>query len=594
MAGAGSGPNRQYTPDELAGIHERVRRLGAKVCGIERREGEKGRDSIQLDSDGKIPMELLPPYPDVSLYQLLSEKGANNGYAPLDAGGIVPLVHLPTFPNAADYQLLSQKGNPNGYAPLDGTGKVPLANLPPFPNAALYQELSEKGDPDGYCPLDSTGKVPLIHLPSGFGSTGSFWTIGDSTMANYYVDSSVPAAAAINLGIAARPAGANVHILPGTYDISDASIVIDRYGPPMVLAYGAIFENPGNRAGVSFSLYQNGTPRAWYGGEFRSIGATAAAMYLYTYFASSTPLPPSADRFDVMQFTIKDVQVCGGNRAGQGGHTYGIQQRAGSASTSYRAWVLNLENCNFYVTGHAIEAEGLDTLNVTNCVLNASGRGILYKRDRTYNVGATINVAQTNIIADSAFYDSSYSAYKVSFTDCELETLGTSTDSTIVTSAVDTSISGCEITGAAHGVQVWSLNSFDKAVGIVNSRITGGTGGVFWSEGDIAVTNSTITATTGSAFTLDAGSGPIGGDLTMSACTVTGNSFLDMYASAGKSRQISVVGSHINTDTASPWVQTQTGFSADSFVDLTGCKVRTPNNASDPGALVNLFNTRII
>lgn len=121
-----------------------------------------------LGADGLVPPSQLP---DMSGYEVRTNKAVANGYAGLDATGKVPYAQLPaallaTPPSSVDltpYQMKAEKGAVNGYAGLDSGAKVPVAQLPDL--AGTYQVASAKGNANGYAGLDANGKVPSTQLP---------------------------------------------------------------------------------------------------------------------------------------------------------------------------------------------------------------------------------------------------------------------------------------------------------------------------------------------------------------------------------------------------------------------------------------------
>lgn len=91
----------------------------------------------------------------------LTQKGANNGVAPLGASGKVPVERLPT--NVA-----------GGVPVLDANNRVP--------SSMLYRDSA-----NGLAPLDANRKVPLANLPSGFGSR--IWRTPTRTLNTWYTNS---------------------------------------------------------------------------------------------------------------------------------------------------------------------------------------------------------------------------------------------------------------------------------------------------------------------------------------------------------------------------------------------------------------------
>lgn len=76
-----------------------------------------------------------------------------------------PPIPFATMASASDFELKSNKGSPNGYAPLGSDSKVPAANLPEAPDLSGYQQTSQKNTPSGYAGLGADGKIALSQLP---------------------------------------------------------------------------------------------------------------------------------------------------------------------------------------------------------------------------------------------------------------------------------------------------------------------------------------------------------------------------------------------------------------------------------------------
>jgi len=84
-----------------------------------------------------------------------------------DSTAVAPPIPFTASGSTADFELKSNKGAANGYAPLNASGIVPLANLPPAGNVDLsgYQETAQKNAANGYAGLGADGKIALSQLP---------------------------------------------------------------------------------------------------------------------------------------------------------------------------------------------------------------------------------------------------------------------------------------------------------------------------------------------------------------------------------------------------------------------------------------------
>ena len=102
--------------------------------------------------------------------------------------GPAPLPYTGTA-DANSFELKSNKGSPNGYAPLDASSKVPLANLPDqasldaevaaavsahnalttsvhgISDTANLELVTNKNTANGYAGLGADGKISLSLLP---------------------------------------------------------------------------------------------------------------------------------------------------------------------------------------------------------------------------------------------------------------------------------------------------------------------------------------------------------------------------------------------------------------------------------------------
>jgi len=106
-----------------------------------------------------------------------------------DSTASAPPVPFIGIANTADFELKSDKGSPNGYAPLDANSKVPVANLPDqasldaevaaavsahnalttsvhgIGNTANLELVTNKNAANGYAGLGADGKISLSLLP---------------------------------------------------------------------------------------------------------------------------------------------------------------------------------------------------------------------------------------------------------------------------------------------------------------------------------------------------------------------------------------------------------------------------------------------
>ena len=142
---------------------------------------------------------------EIQQREIITNKGAVNGYAPLDSNAKVPVNYVPsttwgsiTGNITTQTDLLTilntkedknNRGIAGGYAPLDSNAKVPTINVPSTTwgsitgtvsnqidlqgifdqiesEIQLRELLSHKATANGYAPLDSNAKIPIIHLPS--------------------------------------------------------------------------------------------------------------------------------------------------------------------------------------------------------------------------------------------------------------------------------------------------------------------------------------------------------------------------------------------------------------------------------------------
>jgi len=82
-----------------------------------------------------------------------------------DSTAVAPPIPFTASGSTADFELKSNKGAANGYAPLNASGIVPSANLPPASDLSNYQETAQKNAANGYAGLGADGKIALSQLP---------------------------------------------------------------------------------------------------------------------------------------------------------------------------------------------------------------------------------------------------------------------------------------------------------------------------------------------------------------------------------------------------------------------------------------------
>lgn len=131
-----------------------------------------------VDNMGSGVIRYTPPQYNFNLYQLVSQKGAANGYAPLDSSAQVPLANLPALPSAASSVVAETSfgqsqvvGVSTSFARQDHSHGTPanpvtahVAASDPHPGYVLEAAVGSAG---GVAPLDGDGKVPEDYLPPG-------------------------------------------------------------------------------------------------------------------------------------------------------------------------------------------------------------------------------------------------------------------------------------------------------------------------------------------------------------------------------------------------------------------------------------------
>lgn len=227
-----------------------------------------------LDTTGKVPAANLPAASGGGGDMLAATyaSGANPSSHPVDRAleadhvAWAGIPDKPTvYPPDATAELVTRKGAANGYAGLGSDGKVPSAQLPAgsAPDLSGYQQTSAKGVASGYAGLGTDGKVPAAQLPAATGASLSgtqnlaaaatkVWgEAGDGTQGWVHLDGSV------------------ISTLPPVVATLTADFNTGSGGYPM-----ATVDNPG--ALVASTTY-------WFG-TYGSIGSASPG----TYFVSST------------------------------------------------------------------------------------------------------------------------------------------------------------------------------------------------------------------------------------------------------------------------------------------------------------------
>lgn len=149
------------------------------------------------------------PPPDLSGYQLKSEKGANNGYAPLDSSGLLPTIHLPplavneVFVVASEAAMLALTAQTGDMAIRTDTGKTYVLSASPASTLANWKEVMATGQVVSVNGRTGVVTVTLAELGgvattrqviAGNGLTGGGTLAGDVTL-NFVGDANLSVAA---------------------------------------------------------------------------------------------------------------------------------------------------------------------------------------------------------------------------------------------------------------------------------------------------------------------------------------------------------------------------------------------------------------
>lgn len=137
------------------------------------------------------------PPPDLSGYQLKTEKGANNGYAPLDSAGLLPTIHLPplavndVFTAASDAAMQALNAQVGDMCIRTDTGKTYVLSAAPASTLANWKEIMAAGavqSVNGKTGVVSITLAELSGVPTsrqviaGNGLTGGGALTGDVTL----------------------------------------------------------------------------------------------------------------------------------------------------------------------------------------------------------------------------------------------------------------------------------------------------------------------------------------------------------------------------------------------------------------------------